>query len=63
MLGYEYSDYEDDENSMTYKEKLRECIITLNKIITCYHIDPHKNWSTIDFVDLAKECLRKISDE
>lgn len=55
-----------DDNIDSYSDiidKLIECKATLNKIIIYYDTHPNNLWSAIDITDMAKECLRRISDE
>lgn len=53
---------ENVDNNSDLIDKLIECRITLNKIIT-YYDSPNNSWSMIDITDMARECLRRISDE
>jgi len=51
----------DDNTDMI--DKLIECRTTLNKIIIYYDTHPNNLWSAVDITDMARECLRRISDE
>jgi len=55
-----------DDNIDSYSDltdKLIECITTLNKIIIYYDTHPNNLWSAVEITDMAKECLRRISNE